>query len=119
MVAIGNATAGQVSTSGTTAGAAKLRGVIVAATSGAQTAGVMNTIIVTAGPAYVKATAGTANDYVQNGATAGYANTAANAPAPLNGAYGSLGLALSAFSSTCTVSTDTCRTSLAVNINLR
>ncbi|HEX7259983.1 MAG TPA: hypothetical protein VF272_03560, partial [Candidatus Saccharimonadia bacterium] len=119
MLVIQSGTAGQVNTSSTTAGSAKLRGVIVAATSGAQTANTMNAIIATAGPNYAKATAATVGAYVQNGATAGYANTAANAPAPLNGAYASLGLALSGFSTTCGVLADTCRTSIAVNLNPR
>jgi hypothetical protein len=119
MIVLQSATAGQVNTAGTTAGTGSLRGIVVAATAGTQTANALNMIIATAGPAYAKSTAGTVAQDVETGsATAGYAITTGTVPAPVAG-YGSLGIALSAFSNTCAANADSCRGSLALNLAIR
>jgi hypothetical protein len=99
----------------TAAGAqARVRGVVVA-TGGGTTANTMDAIIATAGPAFIKGTAGTVNDFVQTSTTAGYARTAATAT---TGGYDMLGISIGTFSATCTNNTDTCRTSLLVDLKL-
>ena len=115
-IAVQTTTAGQVTRSATVAAIGTVRGVYVAVTNAGVTANSMNAIIATTGPAYVKATAGTAQQLVVNGITAGYATpTATNQTVN----YNLLGIALSAFSNTCGASLDNCRGSIAVNINLR
>ncbi len=111
-------TAGQVTRTAATAGLALIRGVFVAVTNSGTTANSMNAIIATTGPAYMKATAGTAGLYVQTIGTAGYV-TATTLPACTSAAYCVPGLSLSAFSSTCAANADSCRGSIAVNLNLR
>ncbi len=100
-----------------TTGAAKVRGVIVA-TSGAASTTTINAIIATNGVQWVRANAGTAGDYVETINSVGFAATAANAPAPLNGAYATLGIAQTAFSTLCSTSAN-CEGSLLVNLSLR
>ncbi len=100
-----------------TSGAAKVRGVIVA-TSGAASSTTINGIIATNGTQWVRANAGTAGDYVETINSTGFAATAANAPAPANGAYANLGIAQTAFSTTCSSSTN-CEGSLLLNMSLR
>ena len=93
----------------------RVRGVVVA-TSGGITANTMNVILATAGPAFMKATAGTVNDFVQTSTTVGYARTAITVT---SGGYDLLGLSIGTFNATCTNNTDTCRTSLLTDLRLR
>ncbi len=111
-------TAGSVTRPAATLALGSLKGVYVV-TAGGTTANTMNAIIATAGPAYVKSTAGSVQGDAQTGSTtAGYAITVTTVPAPTIG-YGSLGIAQSAFSSTCSANTDLCRGSLAVTLSIR
>jgi hypothetical protein len=107
----------KITTSGTTAGAANVRGVIgVSDATTVGTNGAPNAILVTNGPALVRATAGTAGQYVENGTTAGYAITTATAPT--TNIYSSMGVAQSAFSSTCSTQIN-CFGSVLVNLAIR
>lgn len=100
----------------TTAGTQnKIRGVVVA-TAGGTTANTMNAVIATAGPAFVKATAATVNDFVETSTTAGYARTTA---ATTNTTYGYIGMSIATVVNTCTNNTDTCRSSILTNVQLR
>ncbi len=119
MIAQQTATLGAVTRPALTLGLASMRGVFIV-TAGGTTANTINAIIATAGPAFVKADAGSIQQNLESSATtnAGYSVTAAAIPAPANG-YGSLGIALSAFSSTCTAATDDCRGSVATVLNIR
>ena len=97
-----------------------LRGVVVA-TDGSTSTTNPNAIIAYAGPAWAKANAGTVAKYVQNSATAGYANTTNSFPA--SGAYAVLGFARTGYTITlssgeCTAASS-CVGSLYVNLNIR
>jgi hypothetical protein len=108
-------TTGQFLISTTAGGQAKVRGVVVA-TAGGTAANTMNAVIAIAGPVFIKATAGTVNDFIRTAGTAGYALTNATILAV---GYDNLGINQTSFSTTCTNNTDTCRTSLLTNLQLR
>lgn len=98
-----------------TAGSAKLYGTVVA-TDGTTSAGAPNTIVTTVGPAWVKATAGTAGQFVKTNTPAGYANTTASIPN--NSFYYSVGNTRTSYSTTCTTANN-CNGSLYVNFIVR
>lgn len=93
----------------------KLYGAVVA-TDGATSAGAPNAIVTTVGPAWVKANAGTAGQFVKTSTTNGFANTIA--AIPNNSFYYSVGNTRTAWSTTCTASTN-CAGSLYVNLIVR
>jgi len=100
-------------TTGTCSG--KLYGVIVA-TDGSTSSGTPNAIAATVGPSYVKATSGTAGQFVKSSATAGYAATVA--AIPNNAFYYSPGNTRTTYAATCT-SAANCLGSLYVNFIVR
>jgi hypothetical protein len=103
-----------------TAAQPKVQGVVVAST-GAASATTVNAIIAVNGPAWVKGSAGTVNQYVETtaaGTTAGYADTTATAPAPTGGAYATLGVANTTWSNTCSAVTN-CSGSIFTYLNIR
>lgn len=93
----------------------KLYGAVVA-TDGSTSAGAPNMIVTTVGPAWVKANAGTAGQFVKTSTTNGFANTVASIPN--NSFYYSVGNTRTAYSTTCTASTN-CAGSLYVNLIVR
>ncbi len=96
-------------------GSAKLYGTVVA-TDGATSAGAPNAIVTTVGPAWVKATAGTAGQFVKTNTPSGYSNTTASIPN--NSFYYSVGNTRTSWSSTCSSPTN-CAGSLYVNFIVR
>jgi hypothetical protein len=103
---------------------------IVAAWSGTTQTTAINAILVTNGPAYVKASAGSVGAYINPTATTGIVSTTAlitaapGAPDAKYIPYTFLGLAQSAFNApgtqcSTTANADTCRGSLLVNVNIR
>jgi hypothetical protein len=96
-------------------GSAKLYGVVVA-TDGATSAGAPNAIVATVGSAWVKATAGTAGQFIKTSTTNGYGNTTASIPN--NSFYYSVGNTRTSFDSTCTTAAN-CAGSLYVNFVVR
>ncbi len=96
------------------AGSAKLYATVVA-TDGSTSSTTPNTIVTTMGPAWVKATAGTAGQFVKT-AGGGYANT--TAAIPNNSFYYSAGNTRTAYDTTCTAASN-CSSSLYVNFNVR
>jgi hypothetical protein len=96
-------------------GTQKLYG-LVTVTDGLTSTGAPNAIITTVGPAWVKANAGTAGQFVKTSATAGYANTTGSIPN--NSFYYSVGNTRTSYSSTCT-SASNCNGSLYVNFIVR
>jgi hypothetical protein len=97
------------------AGSAKLYGTVVA-TDGSTSSTTPNAIITTMGPAWIKASAGTAGQFVKTSTTNGYGNT--TAAIPNNSFYYSAGNTRTDFDTTCT-SAATCSSSLYVNFNVR
>jgi hypothetical protein len=119
-IVISTATSGQSTVSAASSAAQpKIQGVVVA-TTGATATATVNAIISLSGPTWVKATAGTVNQYVETtaGATAGYADTTATAPAPTGGAYATLGVALTTWSNTCS-SASNCGGSVLTYLDIR
>jgi len=115
-IVVSTGTHGSFTPSPATAGTGKIAGIVVA-TAGSTTANTVNAIIAVSGPIYVKAIGGTINDYVQTSGTAGYATTNATVDAD---AYANIGLAQSAFTTTCGASNaDTCRGSIFTILSLR
>lgn len=100
-------------TTGTCSG--KLYGVVVA-TDGLTSAGAPNSIVATIGPSYVKATSGTAGQFIKSGSTVGYAQTVT--AIPNNAFYYSAGNTRTNWANTCT-SASTCTGSLYVNFVVR
>jgi hypothetical protein len=96
-------------------GSAKLYGTVVA-TDGATSAGAPNAIVTTVGPAWVKANAGTAGQFIRTSTTNGYGNTTASIPN--NSFYYSVGNTRTSFSTTCTAANN-CAGSLYVNFIVR
>ena len=94
---------------------AKLYGTIVA-TDGATSGGAPNAIVTTVGPAWIKANAGTAGQFIKTSLTNGYGNTTASIPN--NSFYYSVGNTRTNFDSTCTT-TANCAGSLYVNFIVR
>lgn len=115
MIAQQTTTAGSVTPTTAVAALPSIRGVYIV-TAGDVTANAMNAIIATAGPTYVKSTAGSVQAFVQSGTgKAGYALTSTISAV----GYANLGVAVSAFSSTCAINADSCRGSVAVSLTLR
>jgi hypothetical protein len=96
-------------------GSRRMIGVVVA-TNGSTSSTSPNVILTTFGPAWVKATAGTAGDFVIQSATNGY--TATNGTIPNNSFNYEVGITPTAFSSTCTAASN-CSGSLFVNFQVR
>ena len=95
----------------------KLYGTIVVADSSRPaSAGTPNAIVTTNGPAWIKAASGTSGQFVIESSTPGYANTINNIPN--NAFYYSVGNTRTAYSGTCT-STSNCSGSLYVNFIVR
>ncbi len=93
----------------------KLYGLVVA-TDGSTSSGTPNAIVTTVGSGWVKATAGTAGQFVKTSLTNGYGNT--TAAIPNNSFYYSVGNTRTAYSTTCT-SASNCSGSLYVNFIVR
>ncbi|MEO6513159.1 MAG: hypothetical protein ABIO22_00610, partial [Candidatus Saccharimonadales bacterium] len=89
---------------------------VVVATNGSTSTTSPNVILTTFGPAWVKATAGTAGDFVIQSATNGY--TATNATIPNNSFNYEVGITPTSFSSTCSAASN-CSGSLFVNFQVR
>ncbi len=100
-------------TTGTCSG--KLYGVVVT-TDGSTSSTTPNTIIATVGPGFVKATAGTAGQFIKSGPTAGYGETVA--AIPNNAFYYSPGNTRTTWSTTCSAASN-CLGSLYVNFIVR
>ena len=100
-------------TTGTCSG--KLYGVVVV-TDGSTSSTSPNSIVASVGPAYVKATAGTAGQFIKSGPTAGYGETVT--AIPNNAFYYSPGNTRTSWSTTCT-SASNCLGSLYVNFIVR
>ncbi len=100
-------------TTGTCSG--KLYGVVIAS-NGSTSTTTPNAIVATVGPAFVKATAGTAGAFIKSGPTSGYAET--NATIPNNAFYYSPGNTRTSWSTGCT-SASTCQGSLYVSFIVR
>jgi len=100
-------------TTGTCSG--KLYGVVVAS-DGSTSSTTPNAIVASVGPAYIKATAGTAGQFVKSGPTAGYAETVT--AIPNNAFYYSPGNTRTSWSTTCT-SASNCMGSLYVSFIVR
>ncbi len=96
-------------------GSAKLYGVVVA-TNGLTSGGAPNAIVTTVGPGWVKATAGTAGQFVKTSITNGYGDTTVSIPN--NSFYYSVGNTRTTYNTTCTASTN-CAGSLYVNFIVR
>jgi hypothetical protein len=96
-------------------GSAKLYGTVVA-TDGSTSSTTPNTIITTIGPAWIKANAGTAGQFVKTSTTNGYANTTASIPN--NSFYYSAGNTRTDYDTTCTAASN-CSSSLYVSFNVR
>ncbi|NCU37598.1 hypothetical protein EOL96_00850 [Candidatus Saccharibacteria bacterium] len=97
------------------AGSDKLYGTIIV-TNGATSAGAPNAIVSTVGPAWVKASTGTAGQFIRTGTPNGYASTVASIPN--NSFYYSAGNARTSYSTVCTAATN-CAGSLYVNFVVR
>ncbi|MEO5499007.1 MAG: hypothetical protein ABIR46_00740, partial [Candidatus Saccharimonadales bacterium] len=82
----------------------------------ATSAGAPNAIVTTVGPAWVKATAGTAGEFVKTNTPNGFSNTTVSIPN--NSFYYSVGNTRTTFSTTCSASTN-CAGSLYVNFIVR
>lgn len=93
----------------------KLYGLVVA-TNGSTSTGAPNVIVDTVGSGWVKATAGTAGQFVIAGLTNGYAIT--NVAIPNNSFYYSAGNTRTTYSTTCTAANN-CSGSLYVNFIVR
>jgi hypothetical protein len=100
-------------TTGTCSG--KLYGIIVA-TDGSTSSSTPNSIVASVGPAYVKATAGTAGQFIKSGPTSGYGETVT--AIPNNAFYYSPGNTRTSWSTTCTAASN-CLGSLYVNFIVR
>lgn len=96
-------------------GSAKLYGTVVA-TNGQTSAGAPNAIVTTVGPAWVKANAGTAGQFIKTSTTNGYGNTTTSIPN--NSFYYSVGNTRTTYSTACTTTSD-CSASLYVNFIVR
>ena len=94
---------------------AKLYGTVVA-TNGQTSAGAPNAIVTTVGPAWVKANAGTAGQFIKTSTTNGYGNTTSSIPN--NSFYYSVGNTRTSYSTACTTAAD-CSASLYVNFIVR
>ena len=97
------------------ANSAKLYGLVVA-TNGSTSTTTPNAIVTTLGAGFVKATSGTAGQFIITSSTGGYANTTATIPN--NSFYYSAGNTRTTFSSTCTAPSN-CNGSLYVNFIVR
>ncbi len=95
---------------------AKLYGAVVATNGAAASGGVPNGIVTTVGPAWVKATAGTAGQFTKTSTTSGYVDTIASIPN--NSFYYSLGNTRTSFNATCNAASN-CAGSLYVNLIVR
>jgi hypothetical protein len=99
-------------------------GVLVAWTGTTQTTGI-NAVVVTAGPVYVKATAGSVGAYVRPTATSGFVNTSALVTtAQTDIPYTYLGLAQTAYNApgtqcSTTANANTCLGSVLLNVSIR
>lgn len=93
----------------------KLYGAVVAS-NGATSGGAPNAIVTTVGPAWVKAIAGTAGQFVKTSTTNGFSNTIA--AIPNNSFYYSVGNTRTAWSTTCTAANN-CAGSLYINLIVR
>jgi len=93
----------------------KLYGVVVAS-NGSTSTTTPNAIVAAVGPAFVKAVAGTAGEFIKGSTTNGYGETTPTIPN--NAFYFSPGNTRTAFNSTCT-SANTCKGSLYVNFIVR
>jgi hypothetical protein len=96
-------------------GSQKLYGLVVA-TNGSTSTTTPNTIVTTVGPGWIKATAGTAGQFVKTSTNGGYADTIT--AIPNNSFYYSAGNTRTSYSSTCTTSSN-CNGSLYVNFIVR
>jgi hypothetical protein len=99
---------------------------VVAAFSGTTQTTAINAIVVTSGPVYVRASAGSVGAYIRPTATAGVVNTTALVTAIQQDIpYNYLGLAQSPYNApgttqcSITANADTCRGSILTNINVR
>lgn len=98
-----------------TSASAKLYGATVA-TNGGTSSGTPNVIVATVGAAWVKATAGTAGQFIRTSTTAGHGDTVS--AIPNNSFYYSVGNTRTAYSTTCTAASN-CAGSLYVNFIVR
>ncbi len=96
-------------------GSRRMIGVVVA-TNGSTSSTSPNVILTTFGPSWIKATAGTAGDFVIQSATNGYVQT--NTTIPNNSFNYETGITPNSYSTTCT-SASTCSGSLFVNFQVR
>ncbi len=96
-------------------GSRRMIGVVVA-TNGSTSSTSPNVILTTFGPTWVKATGGTAGDFVIQSATNGYTQT--NTTIPNNSFNYEVGITPNSFSSTCTTASN-CSGSLFVNFQVR
>lgn len=119
-IVVYSATKGVVAST-TTANTNNIAGVIVATTGVASTS-TINAFMATSGPVAVKATAGTVNQYIFTGATAGYVATVATKPTEGTATiYNVLGIARNTWSGggACSANNDTCQGSLITYIDKR
>ncbi len=93
----------------------KLYGAVIAS-NGSTSTTTPNAIVASVGPAFVKAIAGTAGQFIQTSGTNGYATTVASIPN--NAFYFSPGNTRTTFSTTCTTAAN-CQGSLYVNFIVR
>lgn len=96
-------------------GSQKMYGLVVA-TNGSTSTTAPNVIVNTVGPGWVKATAGTAGQFVRASSTAGHGDTIASIPN--NSFYYSAGNTRTTYSTTCTAANN-CSGSLYVNFIVR
>lgn len=96
-------------------GSSRLYGLVVATDGGTSTTD-PNVIVTTVGPGWVKASAGTAGQFIRTSTTSGYGDTIASIPN--NSFYYSAGSTRTSYSTACTSSTD-CSGSLYVNFIVR
>ena len=96
-------------------GSSLLYGVVVA-TNGSTSTTTPNVIVTNVGPSWVKATAGTAGQFIRISTTNGYGDTIA--AIPNNSFYYSAGNTRSTYNSTCTTAAN-CNGSLYVYFNVR
>jgi hypothetical protein len=110
---VDSSTGGSLVPAGT--GSKLLYGTVVA-TDGSTSTAAPNTIITAFGPAWIKATAGTAGQFIRTSLTDGYGDTVSSVPN--NSFYYSAGNARTSYSTTCT-SASNCSGSLYVNFVVR
>lgn len=96
-------------------GSSKMYGLVVA-TDGSTSTTTPNTIVNTVGPGWVKATAGTAGQFIRASTTAGYGDTVT--AIPNNSFYYSAGNTRTTYTTTCTAANN-CGGSLYVNFIVR